>query len=205
LPDPAARPSLHLHPLRVVTEQSITGTDQVSREGLVSGMTTSEGEPMTATAERERGAEGLLLAEAMRGREENGRGMIEYPLLMAALMRGREERRSMVEMPLLLALLMRRGEHEHSGSMMENPMLMAALMHGREERRSMVEMPLLLALLMRRGEHEHSGSMMENPMLMAALMRQQAGEASPEPRGLRIPRRGLPSSSSRNEWLEGRS
>jgi hypothetical protein len=121
--------SLHLHPVRVVTEQSSTGTDEVSREGLVSGMTTSEGEPMTATAERERGAEGLLLAEAMRGREENGKGMIEYPLLMAALMRGREERgRSMIEMPLLLALLMRRGEHEHSGSMMENPMLMAALM-----------------------------------------------------------------------------
>ena len=44
--------------------------------------------PMTATtAERELGAEELLLAEVMRGREQDGMGIMEHPLMIAALMR----------------------------------------------------------------------------------------------------------------------
>jgi uridine kinase len=89
---------------------------------------------MTATtAERELGAEELLLAEVMRGREDEGKSMIEHPLLLAALMR-------------------RRSERQEGGGMMENPLLMAALMHRRAEREDggIMENPLLLAALMRR-------------------------------------------------------
>jgi uridine kinase len=67
---------------------------------------------MTATtAERELGAEELLLAEVMRGREEDGNSILEHPLMLAALMRRRREREdggSILEHPLLLAALMRR-------------------------------------------------------------------------------------------------